>query len=71
MTIVEILSLISRIAFSCCMTCFIVYYILITRQIRRRDKEEKERKREYKALQNLSGDEYWKAYAAYKEKYQK
>ena len=71
MTVNEILTLISRIAFICCITCFIIYYILVARQIRRRHKAEEEREREYEALKNLRGDDYWKAYAAYKKKYQK
>ncbi len=71
MTVSEILTLISRIAFICCIACFIAYYILIARQIRRRHKADEERKREYEALQNLEGDDYWKAYAEYKKKYQK
>lgn len=50
MTVNEILTLISRIAFICCITCFIIYYILVARQIRRRHKAEEEREREYEAL---------------------
>ena len=51
MTIEEVLTLISRIAFICCQGC------------------EEEYRRDFEALQNLSGEEYWKAYAEFKQKY--
>ena len=36
---------------------------------RARKKREEEYRRDFEALQNLSGEEYWKAYAEFKQKY--
>ena len=69
MTIEEILSVISWVAFVCCQTCIItilIYSFCVGRKLQRR---EEARKRDFEALRHLSGDEYWKAYAEYKQKY--
>lgn len=71
MTVIEILTLINRIAFVCCISCYIIYAILMLRQIRKKMKANEERERDYNSMKNLSGDEYWKAYAEYKKKYLK
>lgn len=71
MTVSEILTLISRCAFIGFMGCMTVYAIYIHRQIRKKAKEDAEMERDYEALQKLNGDEYWKAYAEFKKKYQK
>ena len=71
MTVSEILTLISRYAFICFMVCMTIYAFTIHRQIRKNMKADEEKERDYIALQKLSGDEYWKAYAEYKKKYQK
>lgn len=63
MTIEEVLTLISRIAFICCQGCLIAFCIMLWRQNRAR------KKRDFEALQNLSGEEYWKAYEEFKQKY--
>nr|DAU82772.1 MAG TPA: TMEM61 protein family [Caudoviricetes sp.] len=69
MTIEEVLTLISSIAFICCQGCLIVFCIMLWRQNRARKKREEEYERDLEALQNLSGDEYWKAYNEFKQKY--
>lgn len=71
MNIVDILTLVNRIAFACCMICYIIYFIILSRINRQRNKVEEERKRDFNAMRNLSGDDYWKAYAEYKSKYLK
>jgi hypothetical protein len=42
---------------------------MLWRQNRARKKREEEYERDLEALQNLSGDEYWKAYNEFKQKY--
>lgn len=69
MTTIDILSLISCCAFISSFGCYTAYFIISIRQICKQDKAEKEKDRDYKALQNLRGDEYWKAYTEYKKKY--
>lgn len=71
MTVSEILTLISWFAFFGFMGCTVIYAIIIHRQIRKDMKSDEERERDYDALQKLNGDEYWKAYAEFKKKYQK
>lgn len=71
MTVSEILTMISRCAFIGFMTCMLIYAIIIHRQIRKNIKADEERERDYNALQKLSGDDYWKAYAEFKRKYSK
>lgn len=71
MTVSEILTIVSQCAFIGFMTCMIIYAIVIHRQISKNIKADEERERDYKALQKLSGDEYWKAYAEFKKKYPK
>lgn len=61
MAIEEVLTLISRIAFICCQGCLIAFWIMLWRQNRARKKREEEYRRDFEALQNLSGEEYWKA----------
>lgn len=53
------------------MGLMIAYAITIHSQIRKNMKADEERKRDYEALQKLNGEEYWKAYAEFKKKYQK
>lgn len=67
MAIEEVLTLISRIAFICCQGCLIAFWIMLWRQNRARKKREEEYRRDFEALQNLSGEEYWKAYAKFKQ----
>lgn len=71
MTVSEILTTVSRYAFIGFMTCMLIYAIIIHRQIHKNLKADDERERDYEALQKLSGDEYWKAYAEFKKKYSK
>lgn len=71
MTISEILTLVSRCAFFGFMVCMTIYAIIIHRQIRKNLRADDEKERDYRALQNLSGDEFWKAYADFKKKYPK
>lgn len=71
MTFSEILTLISRCAFFAFMGLMLAYAITIHSQIRKNMKADEERKRDYEALQKLNGEEYWKAYAEFKKKYQK
>lgn len=71
MTVSEILTLISRCAFIGFLGCMAVYAITVHWQIRKDIKDTAEKERDYRALQKLSGDEYWKAYAEFKKKYQK
>lgn len=69
MTIEEVLMLISRIAFICCQGCLIAFCVMLWRQNRARKKRDKEYERDFEALQNLSGEEYYKAYEEFKQKY--
>lgn len=71
MTAVEILTAISWVAFVCCQTCVFSFLIYSFRVGRKSQQREEARRRDYDALSRLSGDEYWKAYAEYKQKYNK
>lgn len=71
MTVIEILTIISSVAFVCCQICFIIILIYSFRVGRKLRRQEEARQRDYDALSRLSGDEYWKAYAEYKQKYNK
>lgn len=69
MEAIEILAIISRIAFICCQICLFIILIMFFRQSRKIRRREEERERDLEALSHLSGDEYWRAYAEYKQKY--
>lgn len=69
MTTTEILTLIRDCAFIGAFCCYIVYYVALTRQIRKRNKMYEERERDLRALCNLQGEEYMKALSEYKKKY--
>lgn len=69
MTAVEILSVISWVAFFCCQTCLFAILIYSYRIGRKLRLKEEARQRDLEVLMRLSGDEYWKAYAEYKQKY--
>lgn len=69
MTPVQVLSLISFIAFLCCQACNIIFLIALRRHNRETMKRIAEREAEYNRILDLTGEEFNKAIDEYIEKY--